>query len=142
MLYFVGSTFISKIVMLNMLIAIMTKTFKRHNEDLDYNARRQKLALQSEYVKLVNFYARICCCCNKNKSSKPQSGYLYVVTPRVSTDEDGVDDQGDMKEDNDVKSMSNSLSERFTELDDILNKQVMPGIMSLQEDTSARLDAI
>ena len=34
LLYFVGSTFFTQIVILNMLIAIMSATFDRHNEDL------------------------------------------------------------------------------------------------------------
>ena len=33
--YFFGQTFITQIVILNMLIAIMVSTFDRHNEDLD-----------------------------------------------------------------------------------------------------------
>lgn len=70
MLYFIGSTFITQIVIFNMLIAIMASTFARHNEDLDQNAKRQKLILQSEYVKLVKFYKRVfaCCSCRKKES--------------------------------------------------------------------------
>ena len=34
MAYFIGSTFFTQIVILNMLIAIMSATFDRHNEDL------------------------------------------------------------------------------------------------------------
>lgn len=34
MIYFIGSTFFTQIVILNMLIAIMSSTFDRHNEDL------------------------------------------------------------------------------------------------------------
>jgi len=64
------------------------------------------------------------------------------MTPRTSSDEDGeVDDDG-TKEGNDLKSMNQMLSEKFRELDSILNKRVMPGLMSLQEDTVARLDTI
>ena len=55
-LYFVGSTFITQIVIFNMLVAIMSATFDRHNEDLDQNAKRQKLTLQAQYAKLVTFY--------------------------------------------------------------------------------------
>ena len=38
--YFLGSTFFTQIVILNMLIAIMGSTFDRHNEDLHANATR------------------------------------------------------------------------------------------------------
>ena len=39
-MYFFGSTFICQIVIFNMLIAIMSATFDRHNEDLNQNAKR------------------------------------------------------------------------------------------------------
>ena len=38
--YFIGSTFFTQIVILNMLIAIMSATFERHNTDLDWNGKR------------------------------------------------------------------------------------------------------
>lgn len=55
-IYFIGSTFFTQIVVLNMLIAIMSSTFDRHQSDLEANAKRQKLILQAEYSKLVHFY--------------------------------------------------------------------------------------
>lgn len=54
--YFIGATFVTQIVVLNMLIAIMGQTFSNHNEDLYANAKRQKLVLQAEFTELVEFY--------------------------------------------------------------------------------------
>mmetsp|Transcript_22870 Transcript_22870/g.30478 ORF Transcript_22870/g.30478 Transcript_22870/m.30478 type:complete len:319 (+) Transcript_22870:261-1217(+) len=42
---FVSSTFLSQIVTLNMLVAIMSSTFDRHSADLHQNEQRQKLVL-------------------------------------------------------------------------------------------------
>ena len=79
----------------------------------------------------MNFYTRIFCC-SKKDSKKSQSGYLYVVTPRSSADEDdGDDSDGTNEGGNDLKSIKNKLNDRFKELDGILNKRVMPGLMSL-----------
>lgn len=73
-IYFIGSTFFTQIVILNMLIAIMSATFERHNTDLDWNAKRQKLVLQAQFVLLVSFYRKyLCCLCSKaNKEEKIQ----------------------------------------------------------------------
>ena len=54
--YFICSQFFAQILVLNMLIAIMSATFDRHNEDMEQNAMRQKLLLQAEFVKLLHFY--------------------------------------------------------------------------------------
>ena len=43
MAYFFGSTFITQIVIFNMLVAIMSLTFEIHNENKDQNGKRQKL---------------------------------------------------------------------------------------------------
>ena len=59
MIYFLGSTFFTQIVIFNMLIAIMGATFSRHNEDQESNAKRQKLALQAEFVNVVETYETI-----------------------------------------------------------------------------------
>ena len=40
MLYFIGSTFVTQIIILNMLIAIMGSTFDNHNEDKHQNSQR------------------------------------------------------------------------------------------------------
>ena len=44
-IYFVISMFITQIVILNMLIAIMGATFGRHTEDQESKGKRQKLVL-------------------------------------------------------------------------------------------------
>lgn len=64
------------------------------------------------------------------------------MTPRMSADEVGEVDDDTNKEGGDLKSINRLLSEKFRELDSILNKRVMPGLASLQEDTITRLDII
>jgi hypothetical protein len=54
--YFFFSSFLTQIVILNMLVAIMAATYTRHEDNLQENAKRQKLVLQSEYVKQIKFY--------------------------------------------------------------------------------------
>ena len=126
----------SQIVILNMLIAIMAATFARHMEDLDQNAKRQKLMLQSEYVKIVNFYSRIFSCkrCSRTKDIPQEdghSGYLFVMTPCVNVDEDNESDEEDGNEGNAIKAMNSMVSEKFRELDSLLSKRVIPSIMNL-----------
>ena len=92
-IYFIGSTFFTQIVILNMLIAIMSATFDRHNENLQANAMRQKLVLQAEFIKLVNFYQRFLCWCDRSKLSSAKtkmnsSGYLFIMTPTIHLHDD------------------------------------------------------
>lgn len=56
--YFFFSSFITQIVILNMLVAIMSATFARHENSLQENAKRQKLVLQSEFVRQIKFYRK------------------------------------------------------------------------------------
>ena len=78
-----------------MLIAIMSDTFSRHNDDLHANATRQKLVLQAEFVKLLNFYKNSMKCCPK-KSLKNfkldiednSTGYLFVIQPTNNGDDE------------------------------------------------------
>ena len=127
----------SQIVILNMLIAIMAATFARHMEDLDQNAKRQKLMLQSEYVKIVNFYSRIFSCkkCRRTndipQEEEGHSGYLFVMTPCINIDEDNESDEEDGNEGNAIKAMNSMVSEKFRELDSLLSKRVIPSIMNL-----------
>lgn len=92
-LYFVGSTFFTQIVVLNMLIAIMSSTFDRHQTDLEANAKRQKLILQAEYSKLVHFYKQVLCKCRRQKTFEKQpSRYLVLMTPKASNEQDEDND--------------------------------------------------
>ena len=98
LLYFLGATFFTQIVIMNMLIAIMGSTYDRHNEDLHANATRQKLVLQAEFVKLVGAYQKyLLCCCSKKAGKKSiqeaesgTTGYLFVIQPSLNSEDDDV----------------------------------------------------
>ena len=102
--------------------------------------------LQSEYVKIVNFYSRIFSCkrCRRAEVTPQEShsSYLFVMTPCTNVDEDDESDEEDGKEGKAVKAMNSMISEKFRELNSILSKRVIPSIMNFQEDTSTRLESI
>ena len=69
-IYFLGTTFVTQVVILNMLIAIMGDTFGRQIEDIEMKSKQQKLNLQAEYAGLVEIYDSIFSCwgkCGKKK---------------------------------------------------------------------------
>lgn len=57
--FFTGSTFISQIIMLNMLIAIMGDTFDHMIENREVNATKTKLKLITECIPKKNFLANV-----------------------------------------------------------------------------------
>ena len=81
MVYFILSTFVTQIVILNMLIAIMSATFGRHESQLHASKTRQRLNVQAEFVFVVDFYMKVydnffCCACGRKrkKQKKNNSG--------------------------------------------------------------------
>ena len=65
-IYFVGTTFFAQITILNMLIALMSKTFQQHSDNLNNLGKRQKLKLMSEYLIVIEFYRKyLCCLCKR-----------------------------------------------------------------------------
>ena len=60
--FFVLSTFLTNIVILNMLIAIMSATFDKHKDEQRISKIKQRLFVQAEFVWLIEFYEKILCC--------------------------------------------------------------------------------
>ena len=85
--FFVLTTFIVQITILNMLIAIMSSTFDDHMREQDEQSKKQKLLLLSEYIGFIEFYMNKCCRCLK----KPNSLFVVIVTPQIL---EGEDDDG------------------------------------------------
>ena len=100
-LYFLGATFITQIMIFNMLISIMSDTQGRHNDMIVESSMRQRLRLQTEFSHQDVFYGKLCkcacftSCCRKNarsadtKSKEGQEAlsYLFVIEPRDDDDE-------------------------------------------------------
>lgn len=147
-LYFFGATFIGQIVIFNMLIAIMAATFDRHNEDLDANAKRQKLILQSEYEKLAKGYGRVFArcgrCCKSGRGSaaeraqSQQSSYLYVVMPQQGEDDESDGDE----EHSEIKAVKRAMELKFRGLDSLLSKRLIPSLGALSDQVASRLESL
>mmetsp|Transcript_2831 Transcript_2831/g.3863 ORF Transcript_2831/g.3863 Transcript_2831/m.3863 type:complete len:135 (-) Transcript_2831:423-827(-) len=86
--FFILTTFLVQVTILNMLIAIMTRTFEEHMSEQDEQSKKQKLLLLSEYIEFVEFYMNRCCRCLR----KPNSLFVIVVMPNVGDDEEFLDD--------------------------------------------------
>lgn len=140
--YFFGSTFFCQIVILNMLIAIMSATFDRHNEDLQANAMRQKLVLQAEFIKLVDFYKKIIYRCSgsgkrngENSTGAGSMGFLFVIQPASGQDDDSQFAAGpssstssDSRSSGSSSLVKRALDDKFRELDNFLNKKMLKNI--------------
>ena len=76
---FLLATFISLIMMLNMLIAIMGDTFERTIENRQLNMTRTKIELMGEQTdKILDFS---CFGKNKNEVEDHDKHFLFVITP-------------------------------------------------------------
>ena len=109
------------------------------------NGKRQKLVLQSEFVKLVNFYQRFMCCCFQNRSRKFKTsqspGYMFVVTPNRRNEDDS--DQ----EENDAKSkvenfVIKAMDSKFKDLDNFLNRKLLRSFQDFSSEQRVRLDTL
>ena len=74
-IYFLGTTFITQVVILNMLIAIMGNTFGKQIDDLEMKSKQQKLNLQAEYAGLVEIYDDIFTCCGRCAKKKKKNAW-------------------------------------------------------------------
>lgn len=81
-IFFLLATFITQVVMLNMLIAIMGDTFERVIENRDVNAIKTKLQLIGDLVATLE---------QKSSEEEMKKRFMFVVKP----DDDIVDDNDD-----------------------------------------------
>ena len=149
--YFFFSSFITQIVILNMLVAIMSATFARHENSLQENAKRQKLVLQSEFVRQIKFYRKyvqFCFNVQKNVVKEP-ADQLFVVTRSKNKDNDSDNElksgeghgkyKGGAGAGGDVNIL---IQQKFKELDTFLIKKMMKTIGDFSTETRMRLEAI
>ena len=80
--FFIAATFITQILMLNMLIAIMGDTFERVIENRDVNATKTKLELMCDLVSTLQ---------QTTKPGEEKKYFMFIVQP----DDGQVDDEDD-----------------------------------------------
>jgi hypothetical protein len=80
------ATFLTNIVILNMLIAIMSDTFERNQAAKTRNSVMQKLMLLTEYISLVQLVERFFACYSHRSEAKS----LIIVRPEDSAEADSL----------------------------------------------------
>ena len=106
--FFIASTFITQLVMLNMLIAIMGDTFERVIENRDVNATKTKLELMCDLVSTLQ---------QTGKPGDEKKYFMFIVMP----DDDQVDDEDDWE--GSVNKITRLTSESINTQCDKLHKQ-------------------
>lgn len=106
--FFIASTFITQLVMLNMLIAIMGDTFERVIENRDVNATKTKLELMSDLVSTLK---------QTGKPGDEKKYFMFIVMP----DDDQVDDEDDWE--GSVNKITRLTSESINTQCEKLHKQ-------------------
>ena len=143
-LFFFLSTFITQIVILNMLIAIMASTFGNHEANLAQSKTQLRLELLGDFAWLVELYTRIFCCFCSKRQNKNRTyitdGYLFLIQP--SNDSEEESNQGAKNTNNAFSGTGGNLDDKFQELNSLITKKVMRNIQELQQFTRERLDAI
>lgn len=87
-IFFILTTFLVQVTILNMLIAIMSKTFEEHMSEQDVQSKKQKLLLLSEYIEFVEFYMNTCCRCLRKENPL----YVLIMQPKVSEGAAGAEE--------------------------------------------------
>ena len=141
MLYFILSTFVTQIVILNMLIAIMSATFSRHESQLHASKTRQRLNVQAEFVFVVEFYMKVydnffCCACGRKRKKQKKNntgmsasesidqGYLFVIQPSEVVNPAGQDSTVSTAQSSDAPG-GDLVTKKFRELDSLITKKVL-----------------
>ena len=106
--FFIAATFITQILMLNMLIAIMGDTFERVIENRDVNATKTKLELMCDLVSTLQ---------QTTKPGEEKKYFMFIVQP----DDGQVDDEDDWE--GSVNKITRLTSENIVTECDKLQKQ-------------------
>ena len=77
-LFFIGATFVTQVVFLNMLIAIMGNTFDQVIERRAQYALVTKLSILSEYYYVIN----------ERLADQKNDTYLFIARPKIADGED------------------------------------------------------
>ena len=127
--FFLLATFISLIMMLNMLIAIMGDTFERTIENRQLNNTRTKIELMGEQTHNIIDFS---CFGKKDEKSDQEKTYLFVITP----DEADIDENDSWE--GSIKQMSKLNQQYMDAKCDNLSKQITD--MKDQLDTFSKRD--
>lgn len=122
------ASFCTMVTALNMIIAIMSDTFTKVNENREQHQREMKLSLLSDYTSMI----RERCAAVKQKDS-----FLVIVTPLEA---DGSAQQQDWE--GTVKAVRNSLNKMQTKMSDDLDYKLsqVKGLIMEQKLQRSALD--
>ena len=129
---FVASTLITQIMVLNLLIAILSETHDKVNENYKSADQRQKLKVMAEYVgqvRVIDTY--MCCCFKKVLKEKKEDKYLFMMKPFSADGE--VDKSSSSSSSKGSKSnvtsfLKSFMDSKFRELDNNINKKILGAI--------------
>ena len=94
--FFLLATFISLIMMLNMLIAIMGDTFERTIENRQLNNTRTKIELMGEQTNNIIDFS--CFGKKEKKGDDKEKSYLFVITPDEADIDENDSWEGSIKQ--------------------------------------------
>ena len=116
---FLGSTFITQITFLNMLIAIMGDTFDRVISQRPTYSLKNKLKLMADMKSIINIMSR-------KKKEDETKVFLYVIQP--VQDEDEVSEDRNLSRGKSItfrtKSRSNSKTSQNSSMRRLINKLI------------------
>ena len=140
-IFFLLSTFLTNIVILNMLIAIMSATFDNHKEQQHESKIKQRLNVQSEFVFLIQIYEKIFCCRCSKKSQVDQAGYLFAIQPleMASSSQESQASGGSGAASG---AGGDVFSQKFRDLESLIAKKVLRNVQDLSKEVRERLDFI
>ena len=121
-IFFILTTFLVQVTILNMLIAIMSKTFEEHMSEQDVQSKKQKLLLLSEYIEFVEFYMNTCCRCLR----KDDPLYVLIVQPCVSEGVAGAEEADENV--SETSLLRRQMEHRFVAMEQLMNKKLVKGI--------------
>ena len=78
------ATFITQVIIFNMLIAVMSDTYDRVTEKRDQATLREKVRILADYVWVVG----------KVKNMEDRASYIFVAKPKVLGDDEGNEWEG------------------------------------------------
>ena len=106
---FIFMTFLTQIVFLNMLIAIMGNTYAKEMEFRDQSALKEKIDIISDYVVITR---------REENVVKELAKFIFAITPAtLSTDED-ADWEGS------VTTIKNAITDSNTQVKQVMQKRI------------------
>ena len=140
--FFLGSTLITQIMILNLLIAILSETHGKVQADYKNSDQRQKLMLMAEYIGQVESFdkrlKKYCCCFNRFRQSKKEHKFLFMMKPVSNEAEEGAGgersgggDKSSRNQKGQMKRLEHVMETKFREIDNMLNKKILGALHDL-----------